>query len=122
MKLASGLPFMPRIFLIDDPSPNAYAIGGKPGNSAVAVTSGLLYRLNRDELQGVVAHEMSHVANRDTLVSSVAATTAGVIALISDILMRMLWFGGSRNRNHHGQQMPIFFAIISLYAADSPVR
>jgi len=73
--------------------------------------------MDRDELQGVVAHEMSHVANRDTLVSAVAATTAGVIALVSDILMRMLWFGGARNRDHHGQQMPIFLAIIPLILA-----
>lgn len=60
----------------------------------IAFTTGLLNSMDRDELQGVVAHEMAHVANRDTLVSAVAATTAGIVALISDILMRMLWFGG----------------------------
>jgi heat shock protein HtpX len=60
---------------------------------------------------------MAHVANRDTLVSAVAATTAGVVALVSDILMRMLWFGGARNRDHHGNQMPIFLAIIPLILA-----
>jgi heat shock protein HtpX len=72
--------------------------------------------MDRDELQGVTAHEMAHVANRDTLVSAVAATTAGIIALISDILMRMLWFGGGRSRSHQNQ-MPIFLAIIPLILA-----
>ena len=114
--IASGLP-MPKVAIVNDPAPNAFATGRDPNHALIAFTTGLLDSMDRDELQGVVAHEMSHVANRDILVSSVAATTAGVIALISDILMRMLWFGGSRNRDHHGQQMPIFLAIIPLILA-----
>ena len=114
--IASGLP-MPKVAIVNDPAPNAFATGRDPNHALIAFTTGLLDSMDRDELQGVVAHEMSHVANRDTLVSSVAATTAGVIALISDILMRMLWFGGARNRDHQGQQMPIFFAIIPLILA-----
>ena len=114
--IASGLP-MPKVAVVNDPAPNAFATGRDPNHALIAFTTGLLDSMDRDELQGVVAHEMSHVANRDTLVSSVAATTAGVIALISDILMRMLWFGGARNRDHHGQQMPIFLAIIPLILA-----
>ena len=114
--IASGLP-MPKVAIVDDPAPNAFATGRDPDHALIAFTTGLLNAMDRDELQGVVAHEMAHVANRDTLVSAVAATTAGIVALVSDILMRMLWFGGARNRDHHGNQMPIFLAIIPLILA-----
>ena len=114
--IASGLP-MPKVALVDDPAPNAFATGRDPNHALIAFTTGLLNSMDRDELQGVVAHEMAHVANRDTLVSAVAATTAGIVALISDILMRMLWFGGGRNRDHGAGQMPIFLAIIPLILA-----
>ena len=114
--IASGLP-MPKVALVDDPAPNAFATGRDPNHALIAFTTGLLNSMDRDELQGVVAHEMAHVANRDTLVSAVAATTAGIVALISDILMRMLWFGGGRNRDHGEGQMPIFLAIIPLILA-----
>ena len=114
--IASGLP-TPKVAIVEDPAPNAFATGRYPDHALIAFTTGLLEAMDRDELQGVVAHEMAHVANRDTLVSAVAATTAGIVALISDILMRMLWFGGSRNRDHQGNQMPIFFAIIPLILA-----
>ncbi len=114
--IASGLP-MPKVALVDDPAPNAFATGRDPNHALIAFTTGLLNSMDRDELQGVVAHEMAHVANRDTLVSAVAATTAGIVALISDILMRMLWFGGARNRDHGSGQIPIFLAIIPLMLA-----
>ena len=114
--IASGLP-MPKVALVDDPAPNAFATGRDPNHSLIAFTTGLLNSMDREELQGVVAHEMAHVANRDTLVSAVAATTAGIVTLISDILMRMLWFGGGRNRDHGSSQMPIFLAIIPLILA-----
>lgn len=114
--IASGLP-MPKVAIVDDPAPNAFATGRDPDHALIAFTTGLLNAMDRDELQGVVAHEMAHVANRDTLVSAVAATTAGIVALVSDILMRMLWFGGARNRDHRGNQMPIFLAIVPLILA-----
>jgi len=113
--IASGLP-MPKVAIVNDPAPNAFATGRNPENALIAFTTGLLESMDRNELQGVTAHEMAHVANRDTLVSAIAATTAGIIALISDILMRMLWFGGARNRSHQNQ-MPIFLAIIPLILA-----
>ena len=113
--IASGLP-MPKVAIVNDPAPNAFATGRNPENALIAFTTGLLESMDRNELQGVTAHEMAHVANRDTLVSAIAATTAGVIALISDILMRVLWFGGARNRSHQNQ-MPIFLAIIPLILA-----
>ena len=112
--LASGHP-MPKVAIVEDSAPNAFATGRDPEHALIAFTTGILDVMDRDELQGVIAHEMSHVANRDTLVSAVAATTAGLVALISDILMRMLWFGGSRDRRDN--QMPIFLAIIPLILA-----
>ncbi len=114
--IASGLP-MPKVAIVEDRAPNAFATGRDPNHALIAFTTGLLNSMDRDELQGVVAHEMAHVANRDTLVSAVAATTAGIVALISDILMRMLWFGGARNRDQGSGQMPIFLAIIPLILA-----
>ena len=114
--IASGLP-MPKVAIVQDNAPNAFATGRDPQHALIAFTTGLLDVMDRDELQGVVAHEMSHVANRDTLVSAIAATTAGIVALISDILMRMLWFGGARSRDHRDNQMPIFLAIIPLILA-----
>ena len=114
--LASGLP-MPKVAIVEDQAPNAFATGRDQEHALIAFTTGILDVMDRDELQGVIAHEMSHVANRDTLVSAVAATTAGIIALISDILMRMLWFGGGRSRDNRDNQMPIFLAIIPLILA-----
>ena len=118
--IASGLP-MPKVALVDDPAPNAFATGRDPNHALIAFTTGLLNSMDRDELQGVVAHEMAHVANRDTLVSAVAATTAGIVALISDILMRMLWFGGGRNRDHGGGQIPLILAPIAATMLKSAV-
>jgi len=92
MTIASGLKKMPDLYLIDDPSPNAFAVGRKEENAAVAVTSGLLRRLNRDELQGVVAHEIAHIKNQDIRFMTLATVTLGAIVIISDSLMRMLFF------------------------------
>ena len=114
--LASGLP-IPKVAIVEDPAPNAFATGRDEKHALIAFTTGILEVMDRDELQGVIAHEMSHVANRDTLVSAIATTTAGIIALVSDILMRMLWFGGARSRDHRDNQMPVFLAIIPLILA-----
>ncbi|MEI6084495.1 MAG: M48 family metalloprotease, partial [Verrucomicrobiota bacterium] len=100
MKIASGLPFMPRVYLIDDPAPNAFAMGNKPEHSAVCVTTGLLHRLNRDELQGVIAHEIGHLKNRDIQFMTLAVVMLGSIVILSQIVMRTMSFGGrSRSRN-----------------------
>src|ERR1051325_4057373 len=97
MKIASGLPFMPRIFLIDDPAPNAFAVGRKPATSAVAVTSGLLHRLNRDELQGVIGHEIGHLKNQDARFMTLAAVLLGSIIRLADLFTRSMrgWGRGS---------------------------
>jgi heat shock protein HtpX len=90
MKIASSLPGMPAIYIIDDPAPNAFAVGKSPENSAVCVTAGLLALCTRDELQGVVAHEMGHILNRDILYMTIAATMLGAVTIIADSFLRSL--------------------------------
>jgi heat shock protein HtpX len=115
--IASGLP-KPRLYVVDDPAPNAFATGRNPRNAAVAVTTGLLEKMNRIELEGVLAHELSHVKNYDILVSTLAVTMVGIVALLADLGIRLLWWGMGRNtygdydRNHGGNQGPL--AILSL--------
>jgi heat shock protein HtpX len=100
MKIASGLDALPRIYLIPDAAPNAFAFGRKPGKIGIAVTRGLMYRLGRDELQGVIAHEMAHLKNRDVQFMTLAAVTIGAVVILSDIVRRTFWFGGrTRARN-----------------------
>ena len=96
--IAGGLP-KPRLYVIEDDAPNAFATGRDPKHAAIAVTTGLLAKLNRIELEGVLAHELSHIKNYDILVSTLAVTLVGVIALLSDFGMRFLWWGGPRHRN-----------------------
>ena len=109
--IASGLP-MPQVAIVEDSAPNAFATGRNPDHALIAFTTRILEVMDRDELQGVIAHEMSHVANRDTLVSAVAATTAGAIAILSDFLMRIMFFGGGR-RDGNQNQNPVAL-ILSL--------
>ena len=104
MQIAANLPVTPRIFIIDDPAPNAFATGRKPENSAIAVTTGLLNRLNRTELQGVVAHEMSHILNRDILFLTFAGIMLGSIVLISEVFLRSLWFSGGGSSRYRSQR------------------
>ena len=107
--IASGLP-MPKVAIVEDTAPNAFATGRNPDHALIAFTTRILEVMDRDELQGVIAHEMSHVANRDTLVSAVAATTAGAIAILSDFLTRMMWFGGGRDRRE-GNGNPLLLVV-----------
>ena len=108
--IASGLP-MPKVAVVIDSAPNAFATGRNPEHALIAFTTGILDAMDRDQLQGVIAHEMAHVANRDTLVSAVAATTAGAIAILSDMLTRMMWFGGGRDRNREGGGNPLVLVV-----------
>jgi len=115
--IASGLK-LPKIAIVVDPAPNAFATGRNPEHALIAFTTGILDVMDRDELQGVIAHEMSHVANRDTLVSAVAATTAGAIAILSDVLTRMMWFGGGRrDRDSNSNPLAIVFSLLILILA-----
>jgi|UniRef100_UPI00404A30F7 heat shock protein HtpX len=113
--IASGLP-MPKVAIVEDSAPNAFATGRDPDHALIAFTTRILEVMDRDELQGVIAHELAHVANRDTLVSAVAATTAGAIAILSDFLMRMMFFGG-RNRERNSNPMALALSLVILLLA-----
>jgi heat shock protein HtpX len=116
LAITAGLP-MPRVYLIDQPAPNAFATGRNPKNAVVAVTRGLLDRLDRSELEGVIAHELAHIGNRDMLVSTVAVILVGFIAILSDIFLRsMFWrsFGGSRRNG--GGVMILIGIVLSILA------
>jgi heat shock protein HtpX len=102
MTIASGLP-MPRIYIIEDTATNAFASGRDPQHAAVTVTRGLLDKLNRDQLQGVIAHELSHIRNYDVLFATVIAIQVGVIALICDFFLRYTFWGGGRRRDSRGK-------------------
>lgn len=93
--IASGLP-KPDVYVVDDPAPNAFATGRNPRHAAIAVTTGLLEKMNRVELEGVVAHELSHIKNYDILISTLAVTLVGAVALLSDLAIRMMWWNGGR--------------------------
>lgn len=93
--IASGLP-KPRVYVIDDPAPNAFATGRNPRHAAIAVTTGLLEKMNRVELEGVIAHELSHIRNYDILVSTLAVTLVGAVAIVTDVAIRLMWWNGGR--------------------------
>lgn len=112
--IAGGIP-MPKIYIIDDVAPNAFATGRNPDHAAIAVTTGLLGMMNRVELEGVVAHELSHIRNYDILVSTLAVTMVGAIALVSDFGIRFLWWnGGRRGRDDRNGGNPAGFLLIAL--------
>jgi heat shock protein HtpX len=112
--IAAGLP-KPRLYVVDDPAPNAFATGRNPKHAAVAVTTGLLEKMNRVELEGVLAHELSHVRNYDILVTTIAVTAVGAIALMADLGLRFMWFGGrSGRRDNNDGGIGVILAILSL--------
>jgi heat shock protein HtpX len=100
--IAAGLP-KPRLYVIEDDAPNAFATGRNPSHAAVAVTTGLLAKMNRVELEAVLAHELSHIKNYDILVSTLAVTLVGVVAIVCDFTLRFLWWGGPRHRNDRSE-------------------
>lgn len=125
MAIASQLP-MPKIYIINDPAPNAFATGRNPKSASLAVTAGLLGRLNRDELQGVVAHEMSHILNRDILFVTIAGVMLGAITLISEVFFRGMFYsslGGrryssrDRGKGDGGQAIIMIIAILAAILA-----
>lgn len=112
LAITDGLP-MPRVFIIDDPAPNAFATGRDPKHSAVCATSGILDMMTDTELQGVFAHELSHVKNYDIRVSMVAFAMTAIISLIADLILQMTWFRGS-DREEEGNQL---FFVLGIVAA-----
>ena len=111
--IASGLP-KPRLYVVEDDAPNAFATGRDPKHAALAVTTGLLQKMNRVELEAVLAHELSHVKNYDILVSTLAVTMVGIIALLSDWALRFLWWGGPRHRDDRNRDNNGAMAIVAV--------
>ena len=120
MKIAAALPKMPKIYIINDPAPNAFATGRSPETASVAVTAGLLGRLNRDELQGVIAHEVSHILHRDILFVTLAGIMLGSIVLLSQVFLRGMFYssmGGRGRRTSSGGKGGGYAAIVMLIIA-----
>ena len=118
--IAGGLP-KPKVYIINDPAPNAFATGRNPQHAAIAVTTGLLEKMNRVELEGVVAHELSHIRNYDILVSTIAVTLVGSIAIMTDLGIRMMWWNGGRtsregDRNNGSNPLALFGFLLLILA------
>jgi heat shock protein HtpX len=113
LSITAGLP-KPRVYIINDPAPNAFATGRNKENAAVAVTTGLLERLNRTEIEGVIAHELAHIGNRDILVMTVAVVLSGFIALVADFFMRGMFFGRSDDNRGNAIALVVGLAIAIL--------
>ncbi|MGT2887795.1 zinc metalloprotease HtpX [Streptococcus didelphis] len=122
MAMVAQIP-MPKVYIIDDPSLNAFATGSSPQNAAVAATSGLLQLMNREELEGVIGHEVSHIRNYDIRISTIAVALASAITLITSVSSRMMWYGGGSRRRNDNQDkdglgaIMLVFSILSLILA-----
>ena len=127
MAIAGGVP-VPKVYLIDDTAPNAFATGRDPEHGVVAITTGLRQKLKRDELQGVIAHEMSHIRNFDIRYAMLMATLVGVVVLLCDMFLRSMWYGGGRRRRSSrssgkggGAVMLVIMIIAILLAIIAPL-
>src|SRR5260221_9446295 len=122
MALAAGLP-MPKLYVINDSAPNAFATGRDPTTAVICATRGLLDSLNRTELEGVIAHEMTHVRNYDTRLGAIVAVMVGIVALLGDWFLRMSFWGGRgrRNNDEEGQLGAIFMILGFVFALLSPI-
>lgn len=116
LAITAGLP-KPAVYLIDDSAINAFATGRDPKHASIAVTTGVLERLANEELEGVLAHELSHVSNYDIRVSTITVVLVGTIALLSDLFLRSLWYGGRRRDNEGGGQMQGILMLLALVLA-----
>lgn len=105
---------MPRVFIINDPSPNAFATGRDPDHSAVAVTQGLLDMMDREELEGVLGHEISHIRNYDIRLSTIAVVLVGVISFLSGLASRFIWFGGSDDDDDNNNAFEMIFKVVAI--------
>lgn len=117
LAIAGGMP-KPRVYIVEDSAPNAFATGRDPEHASIAVTSGLLEKMNRVELEGVIAHEMSHIRNFDTRVMAITATLVGVVVLLADWTIRSFWWGvGSRRGSREGGGAGAILVLVGLVAA-----
>jgi heat shock protein HtpX len=120
LSITAGLP-MPRVYVTPEDQINAFTTGRDPKHAAIAVTQGALSRLNKTELEGVLAHELSHVGNRDILISTVAVVLAGVISLLGDFFLRSIFWGGRRGNNDNSEAGEIFFIAGIVLAILAPI-
>ena len=118
--IAGGLP-RPRLYVVDDAAPNAFATGRDPDHAAVAVTSGLLMMMNRTELEGVIAHELSHIRNYDIRVMTIAVTTVGVLTILSDLGLRALYFRGGRQQDRRGNAGILLLLVGLVFLIVAPI-
>lgn len=120
LSITAGIP-LPKLYLIDDTAPNAFATGRDPQHAAIAVTRGLLEKLDKNELEGVIAHEISHITNYDIRLSTVVVVLVGVIALLSDWFLRSMFWGGSRRDDREGGSNGVFLIIGLVLAILAPL-
>lgn len=120
LSIGAGIP-TPKLYVIPDSAPNAFATGRDPEHATICATTGLLEKLNRTELEGVIAHEMTHVKNYDIRLMSIVTVMVGLIALLGDWLMRMTWFGGRRNNDDRNSSGSIFLILGIVFAILSPI-
>ena len=118
--IGAGIP-LPKIYIIDDSAPNAFATGRDPEHSVVCVTTGILDKLNKVELEGVIAHELSHVRNYDIRLMGIVVILVGLVALLADFFMRSLWYGGNRRREDRSDAQGVFLLIGIILAILSPL-
>ncbi|HLD70822.1 MAG TPA: M48 family metallopeptidase, partial [Negativicutes bacterium] len=116
LAITAGLP-LPKIYIINEAQLNAFATGRDKNHAVVAVTAGLLARLNKTELEGVLAHELSHIGNKDMLIGTVVVVLAGVVALLADFFLRISFFGGGRRRDSNNNQMGAILLVVGIVAA-----
>ena len=118
--IASGLP-MPKIYIIDDTAPNAFATGRDPQHASIAFTKGILAKLSKLELEGVTAHELSHVGNYDTRLMTIVSILVGSVALLADWFIRITWWGGGGDRDENNSSNAIFMVIALILAILAPI-
>lgn len=111
LSIGSGLP-MPKIYVVEDPSPNAFATGRNPQNASIAVHTGLLEMMDKQELEGVLAHELSHIGNYDSRLMTVVVILVGMIALLADFFLRSLWFGGRDEEDRGGNAISLAIGVV----------
>ena len=116
LAITSGLP-MPKIYLIPDPAPNAFATGRDPKHASIAITTGLIERLENEELEGVIAHELSHIKNYDIRLMMVVIVLVGIVALLSDWLLRFRFFGGRHDDRDSGGQLGVILLLVGIVLA-----
>ena len=121
LMLASGLPVKPRLYVVDDPQPNAFATGRNPENAVICVTTGLLEKLDYYELEGVIAHEMSHIKNYDIRLSCVVSVMVGFVVMLSDLFSRLLFWGGIKDNDSDSKANGILMIIGLIFLILSPI-